>query len=255
MGQMLVVYDPDDPEEVAFFQQQRHDPYTKTLLSGLTPPSTFTWTRIFKKQNRAPKVDFARVILSEGAWCVSVARSLHLAQVEQDLSEVNVAGKEDVQTDFIHPKELEKLFLKPGQRLVFDGVDVEPIPGLSVAQIIATKQEEHKERLLRQMQEEKRRRKEEKRARKQGGESTLKKARTDAEEGASDAPAPASAAAAVVPVWQRAAMASEAVRRLEAERKVLEDELAAPECTRERAAELTALIEAASRAIAEALTQ
>ena len=89
-----------------YFESQRYDPETHTLLSGFAPPSTYIWSRIFKKQNKPPKVDFGKV--------------------EQDLGDVNILMKgcsflrifffflicyfsyvEDVEMEFIHPKELE----------------------------------------------------------------------------------------------------------------------------------------------------
>jgi hypothetical protein len=80
-----------------YFESQRYDAETHTLLSGFAPPATYIWSRIFKKQNKPPKVDFGKV--------------------EQDLGDVNILLKEDVEMEFIHPKELESLYLKPGQAL------------------------------------------------------------------------------------------------------------------------------------------
>ncbi len=255
IGQVLVVYDPADEDDVAFYQKQRHDPYSKTLLSGLTPPSTFSWTRIFKKQNRAPKVDFAKV--------------------EHDLGEVNVAGKEDVEVDFIHPRELDKLFLKPGQKLVVDGVPVDPIEGQSVGQIMLTKRQEQFERLKRQMEEQKRQRKEEKRRRKEaaaGGDGAKRvkveashpesapvaRAVAVAHNGGDALPETAAAAAAVadnMPQWQRAAVMSATVHKLEGEIARLTGELSAGGVSAEHAAQLRAQIEERKRAIATALRQ
>jgi len=234
IGQVLVVYDPNDAEDAAFFEQQKHDPFSNTLLSGITPPSTFTWSRIFKKQNRAPKVDFAKV--------------------EQDLGEVNVAGKEDVEVDFIHPKELDTLMLKPGQKLVVDGIDVEPIPGLSVGAIILQKRREQEERLKKQLQEEKRRKKEEKRKKKEaagkgGDPSTLKKIKVELTPGA------AVASAAVVPSWQKAVMMTDIAKALEGELAVLVAELESGQANDERAMALRASIEEKKRQIQAALRQ
>jgi hypothetical protein len=267
MGQVLIVYDPDDVEETSFFLQQRHDPYSHTLLSGLTPPSTFVWSRIFKKQNRPPKVDFAKVMRGSNTKTLvfsNGARNANCFQVEQDLGEVNVAGKEDVETDFIHPKELDKLFLKPGQRLRVDGIDIEPIPGLSVEKIIQQKRQETQERLIRQMQEEKRRKKLEKRRRKEGkegivdesAESVAKRGKLDAGGGGgSSSVLPATTATTappeMIPAWQKAAAAS----ALEAEIVALQSELASPGLIESRQTELRQMIEEKKRALMAAMTQ
>jgi TATA-binding protein-associated factor Taf7 len=152
IGQMLIVHDPENEEDVAFFKSQRYDAVHWTLLSGITPPSTYIWSRVFKKQNQPPKnVDFAKV--------------------ETDLSDVNILLKEDVEMEFIHPKELDVLYLKPGQSLLVDGIDIEPIEGKSVGEILKIKREETTERLKQQILEEKRLKKEQKKRKKQGKES------------------------------------------------------------------------------------
>lgn len=146
IGQVLLVHDPNDADDREFMAQQRYDPYAWTLLSGVAPPTTFIWSRIFRKQNKPPKVDFNKV--------------------EVDMGDVNVIGKEDVEIEFIHPKELETLYLKPDQSLVVDGIDVEPIPGKSVGEIIKAKRQAAEERARQLYLEEKRRKKEEKKRKK-----------------------------------------------------------------------------------------
>ncbi len=160
VGQVLLVHDPEDPEERLFFESQRYDRETHTLLSGFAPPTTYIWSRIFKRQNRPPKVDFHKI--------------------EQDLSDVNILLKEDVEMEFIHPRELETLYLKPGQLLRVDGNDLEAIEGKSVGEIIKIKRMEAAEQMKQRMQEEKRLRKEAKRRKKMEAEmDPEKKARIE----------------------------------------------------------------------------
>ncbi len=151
VGQVLLVHDPDDADEKLFFESQRYDQRTFVLLSGFTPPTTYIWSRIFKPQQRAPKVDFHKV--------------------EQDLSDVNILLKEDVEMEFIHPKELETLYLKPGQLLRVDGTDLEAIEGKSVGEIIKIKRTERAEALKQRLAEEKRQRKEAKKRKKMEGQN------------------------------------------------------------------------------------
>jgi hypothetical protein len=161
VGQVLLVHDPDDAEERLFNESQRYDHETHTLLSGFAPPTTYIWSRIFKRQNRPPKVDFHKI--------------------EQDLGDVNILLKEDVEMEFIHPRELETLYLKPGQILRVDGTDVEATEGKSVGEIIKIKRMEAAEQLKQRKAEEKRLRKEAKRRKKMDAEMdpAEKKARID----------------------------------------------------------------------------
>ena len=150
MGQMLLVHDDKDSADCEFFESQRFDPVTFTLLSGVTPPSTYIYSRIFRQQNKPPKTDFAKV--------------------EQDLGDVNVLRKEDVQMDFIHPRELETLMVRPGQTLLVDGIEVEPIEGKSVGEIIKIRRQEKAEELAREIREERRAKKRSQKRRKMGSD-------------------------------------------------------------------------------------
>ena len=150
VGQVLLVHDPDDEEEKHHFESQRYDPHTFTLLSGFTPPATYIYNRIFKKQNKPPKVDFHKV--------------------EQDLSDVNILLKEDVEMEFIHPKELETLYLKQGQKLIVDGQELTAVEGKSVGEIIKIVRLEKAEQLKQQLLEQKREKKEAKKRKKMEAE-------------------------------------------------------------------------------------